>query len=98
MTQHCERTECVWCQPTLNSPYDPPERHWTTEDDRATDDITSERRPPRAPIPLGRRPEPTQADLYTGNIRIVDRLRHDVAAWRGAHWKGATEPTGRLLE
>jgi len=45
----------------------------------------TERRAPRAPMPLGRRREPTQADLYTGDLQIVNQLRQDVAAWRGAH-------------
>ena len=98
MTPHCEQTECLSCQPTLNSPYDPPERHWTTEDGHATDQIESERRPPRSPMPLGGPPEPTQGDLRSGGIDLVSQLRNDVAAWRSAHWRGATEPTGRLLE
>ena len=94
----CDRAECVWCQPTLNTPYEPPERHWATVDSRTRDEITPERRPVRSRIPLGRVPEPTQRDLYTGDIEIVSQLRNDVSAWRVQHWPGATPPTARLLE
>ena len=94
----CDRAECVWCQPTLNTPYEPPERHWATVDNRTRDEITPERRPVRSRMPLGRVPEPTQRDLYTGDIEIVSQLRNDVSAWRVQHWPGATPPTARLLE
>ena len=94
----CDRPECVWCQPTLNTPYESPERHWTTVDNRTRDEITPERRSVRSRMPLGRAPEPTQRDLYTGDVDIVSQLRNDVSAWRANHWPGATPSTARLLE
>ncbi len=94
----CDSPECVWCQPTLNTPYEPPERHWKTVDNRTRNEITPERRKARSRMPLGRAPEPTQTDLYTGDSEIVSRLRNDVSAWRGNQWPGATSPTARLLE
>lgn len=94
----CDSPECVWCQPTLNTPYEPPERHWKTVDNRTVNQITPERRPTRSHMPLGRTPAPVQMDLYTGDSEIVGRLRNDVSAWRDKHWPGATLPTARLLE
>ena len=94
----CDSPECVWCQPTLNTPYEPPERHWTTVDNRTRNEITPARRSVRSRMPLGHAAEPTQTDLYTGDSEIVSRLRNDVSAWRGNHWPGSTSPTARLLE
>ena len=94
----CDSPECVWCQPTLNTPYEPPERHWTTAENRTQNTITPARRPVRARMPLGRAPEPRQTDLYTRDSEIVSRLRNDVSAWRSNHWPAATPPTARLLE
>ena len=36
----CDSPECVWCQPTLNTPYEPPERHWKTVENRTRNEIT----------------------------------------------------------
>ena len=94
----CDSPECVWCQPTLNTPYESPERHWQTVDNRTRNEIAPARRKARSRLPLGRVQEPTQTDLYTGDSEIVSRLRNDVSAWRGNHWPGATPPTARLLE
>ena len=66
----CDSPECVWCQPTLNTPYEPPERHWKTVDNRTRNQITPERRKARSRMPLGRAPEPTQTDLYTATARL----------------------------
>ena len=94
----CDSPERVWCQPTLNTPYEPSDRHWQTIDNRTGNEIAPARRKARSRMPLGRVQEPTQTDLYTGDSEIVSRLRKDVPAWRDNHWPRATPPTARLLE
>ena len=70
----CDSPESVWCQPTLNTPFEPPERHWKTIHDRTRNEITPVRRKVRSRMPLSRASEPTQTDLYTGDSEVCVRI------------------------
>lgn len=87
-------------EPILNSPFEEPREHW-----HIVEGETPERRPGRRPAmyfyrdlkaALGRN---AGGDVGTAiELKLVNRIRAQVAAWRGQRYPGVTRTTLELLE
>ncbi|MDA8311414.1 MAG: DEAD/DEAH box helicase family protein, partial [Actinomycetota bacterium] len=94
--------------PILNSPYDPPTRHWRFGEDGITDEVVEERRRSAyfVPIPTSRRrigaDQQLQFAEWTADrieeTRLVNEIRHELDKWRYSHWSGVAPVTRNLLE
>ncbi len=99
--------------PILNSPYDPPGKHFVLGPHGPTGEVRVGRRPSESfiPVPVGRRrrggagPEPEQQTLdfdITGERREVNSLINDIRArvdrWRSFNYQGVTPVTRKLLQ
>ncbi len=83
-------------EPILNSPYDPPTRHWELVDGIPTDNIIDGRRPSKyiTPVPPARRQEAAQKTMALGVPElsdegqeydpspIINEIRRRVDVWR----------------
>ena len=83
-------------KPILNSPYDPPTRHWELVDGIPTDNIVEGRRPSKyiTPVPPARRQDAAQRAMALGVPELADEgqeydptpiindIRRRVDAWR----------------
>ena len=98
--------------PILNSPYDPPERHFEVGPHGPTGKIKVGRRPSESFIPIavarkgkkvggGGTQQTIDFDL-TGERReknsLINELRRDVDLWRQRSYHGTTPTTRKLLE
>ena len=93
--------------PILNTPYDPPQWHWSLDADfRACAPVLPGRRPSGAYLPV---PKPRRvAQLNLGDQQQscsqiephvqINRIRDAVQAWREAGYPGATVETMSLIE
>jgi type III restriction enzyme len=87
-------------EPILNSPFEEPREHW-----HIVEGETPERRPGRRPAMYFYR-DPKAApgrnaggDVGTAiELKLVNRIRAQVAAWRGQRYPGVTRTTLELLE
>jgi hypothetical protein len=91
--------------PIINSPYEPPGRHFAFDSDGITDRVIDGRRPSSFFIPVPRpRKQARQLELQVlteddiePNKQVND-VRERVDAWRAAGWPNVTPVTRRLLE
>jgi type III restriction enzyme len=97
--------------PILNSPYEPPSRHYVIGPNGPTGEIQDGRRPSESFIPIaiakkGKRTdqgEQEALDLYTGDRRtrndLINSIRRDIEKWRmSGHYDGVTPITRKLLQ
>lgn len=93
--------------PILNSPYDPPARHFVMGDHGPTGEIADGRRPsesfiPIAPTRKGRGAVQEQFDFGTRERTepntLINSLRRDVAQWRQRNYERATPISRKLLQ
>ena len=94
--------------PILNTPYDPPDWHWSLDADfRACSPVQPGRRPSGAYLPVPK-PHGRAAKLNLGDQQQscreiephaqVNRIREAVQAWREDGYPGATIETASLIE
>jgi type III restriction enzyme len=93
--------------PILNSPFDPPERHFELGERGPTGEIKEGRRPSQSFIPV---PKPTKGsgeqqalDFDATGERLeqnslINDVRVEVERWRAHNWNGVTPYTRKLLE
>lgn len=92
--------------PILNSPFDPPERHFELGERGPTGEIKEGRRPSESFIPV---PKPTKGsgkqqalDFDATGERLeqnslINDIRREVERWRVSNWNGVTPYTRKLL-
>ena len=92
--------------PIVNSPYDPPERHFELGPNGPTGRVLDGRRPSESfiPVPAGRKGQGAQEQLdfdVTGERReqnsLINDIRREVELWRANNWNGVTPYTRKLL-
>jgi len=92
--------------PILNSPFDPPERHFEIGLHGPTGRILDGRRPSESfiPIPATKKNMSIQEAFdfdSTGERRevntLINDIRREVERWRGMNWSGVTPYTRKLL-
>jgi type III restriction enzyme len=93
--------------PILNSPYEPPTRHFELGDHGPTGNILEGRRPSESfiPIPVSRKTQKAETlrlDFdVTGERReqnsLINDIRREVERWRANNWNGVTPYTRKLL-
>lgn len=92
--------------PILNSPFDPPERHFELGPNGPTGGIREGRRPSESyvPVPPSQKGKADQQTLdfdVTGNRReqntLINDIRREVERWRANNWNGVTPYTRKLL-
>lgn len=107
------QTSAFFTNPILNSPYEPPDRHWQLDEDRRpTGTITDGRRPPSyiAPVPKPRKQRGPQTgpNLGVGDattdeqwdpVPIIAEIRRHLSHWRvqPVDRCGVSPITARLL-
>ena len=94
--------------PILNGPYDPPTRHFEVGPAGPTGAIVGHRRPSESFIPIAatrKKPGGQQEEIdfdLTGERRernrLINRLREDVAKWRGFDFERVTPTSRKLLQ
>ena len=93
--------------PILNSPYEPPRRHYELGPEGPTGEIVDGRRPSESfiPIAISRKGKTNQGklDLFRGERSekndLINEIRRDVNRWRmGGHYAGVTPITRKLLQ
>jgi type III restriction enzyme len=91
--------------PIINSPYDPPRRHFAFDRDGITDRVVEGRRPSSFFVPVPRprkRGQQAELPIFTQDDitlnRQVNEVRASVDAWRKRGWPDVTPITRRLLE
>ena len=94
--------------PTLNSPYYEPKRHWKFDDEGITDEVVDGRRRSEyfMPIPASKRRGGSQAefefDEWTQDRveenAFTNQVREAASRWRKLGWPESTATTRRLLE
>ena len=86
-------------EPIINSPFDEPKQHWHIEEGEDPQ-LRSGRRPPmyfyRDPKAKPERNERGNAGIAI-ELKLVDRIRERVAAWRVQGYPGVTRTTYELL-
>jgi type III restriction enzyme len=100
-------TEASLSNPILNSPYDPPERHFEIGANGPTGRVLEGRRPSESfiPVPQSRkagRGEQQVLDFdVTGERReqntLINGIRREVERWRANNWNGVTPYSRKLL-
>ena len=87
-------------EPILNSPFEEPREHWHIVEGEAP-----ERRPGRRPAMYFYRDPKAPPGKYAGSevgtaieLKLVNRIRSQVAAWRNQRYPGVTRTTLELLE
>ena len=91
-------------QPILNSPWEPPSRHWKLDArlNQATDELLDGRRDSSGRIMMPRSKkaavQPTLEDVAGEPFNTINRLRVLVDNWRGLDYPGAASRTRQLLE
>ncbi len=87
-------------EPILNSPYEEPQEHW-----HIVEGETPERRPGRRPAMYFYRDPKAVPGKHAGGdvgtaieLKLVNRIRAQVGAWRSQHYPGVTRTTLELLE
>ena len=92
--------------PILNTPFDPPDRHFELGERGPTGEIKEGRRPSQSFIPV---PRPTkgsgeqQALDFDGTGErleqnsLINDIRREVERWRASNWNGVTPHTRKLL-
>ena len=93
--------------PILNSPFDPPERHFGIGPNGPTGEIKEGRRPSESFIPVpqqkkGRTDEQQSLDFDATGDRIeenslINDIRRHVERWRASNWNGVTAYSRKLL-
>lgn len=92
--------------PILNSPFDPPERHFELGLHGPTGKILDGRRPSESfiPVPVTKKNKASQETFdfdSTGERRevntLINDIRREVERWRGMNWNGVTPYTRKLL-
>jgi type III restriction enzyme len=92
--------------PILNSPFDPPERHFELGERGPTGEIKEGRRPSESFVPV---PKPSKGsgeqqalDFDATGERLeqnslINDIRREVERWRASNWNGVTPFTRKLL-
>jgi type III restriction enzyme len=87
-------------EPILNSPFDEPKEHW-----HIVEGEVPEKRPGRRPAMYFYRDPKAATGKYAGSnvgtaieLKLVNRIRAQVAAWRAQGYPGVTRTTLELLE
>ena len=92
--------------PIINSPYDPPERHFELGPHGPTGKILEGRRPSESfiPVPVSKKNKSVQEAFdfdTTGERRevntLINDIRREVERWRAMNWNGVTPYTRKLL-
>lgn len=93
--------------PTINSPFEEPRRHFRFADEGITDEIVEDRRDSSYFIPIARpkKKSPQQltfdtewtADRIEEN-KFINQIRERMGRWRQGGYQGVTRTTARLLE
>ena len=90
--------------PVINSPFDPPERHFTIGPNGPTGEIKEGRRPSESFIPVpqqkgrGSRTSSSRSTSIATGDRIeendlINDIRRHVERWRASNWNGVTPYT-----
>ena len=87
-------------EPILNSPFEEPQEHW-----HIIEGETPEKRPGRRPAMYFYRDPKAAPGKYAGSevgtaieLKLVNRIRQQVADWRNQRYPGVTRTTLELLE
>jgi type III restriction enzyme len=87
-------------EPILNSPFEEPREHW-----HIVEGETPQKRPGRRPAMYFYRDPKAAQGKYVGSeagtaieLKLVNRIREQVAAWRGQQYPGVSRTTLELLE
>ena len=92
--------------PILNSPFDPPERHFEIGLHGPTGQILEGRRRSESfiPVPVSKKNKAVQQTFdfdFTGERRevntLINDIRREVERWRGMNWNGVAPYTRKLL-
>ncbi|MDQ3485711.1 MAG: DEAD/DEAH box helicase family protein [Actinomycetota bacterium] len=93
--------------PILNSPFDPPERHFELGEKGPTGVVLPGRRPSESfiPVPASRKGKISDQEAFdfdlTGERReqntLINDIRREVELWRANNWNGVTGYTRKLL-
>src|SRR5579875_1183581 len=93
--------------PILNSPYDPPDRHFQIGPNGPTGRVLSGRRPSESfiPVPQSRKAKRGEQQVLdfdvTGERReantLINDIRREVEHWRASNWNGVTPYSRKLL-
>ena len=93
--------------PILNSPYEPPNRHYALSPQGPTGEVVEGRRPSESWVPIAiakkRKAKQETLDLTAGERTkrndLINEIRRDVEWWRmGGHYAGVTPISRKLLQ
>ena len=93
--------------PTINSPFEEPRRHFRFADEGITDEIVEDRRDSSYFIPIARPKKKSSQQLtfdteWTADRieenRFINQIRERIGRWRQGSYQGVTRTTARLLE